>query len=305
MATTGSTQSASTGMSSTFEARVNAELIGEARESGEMWSFLDVKQLQKGGLSLGFPQLTSTVSVSAITSGADELDAVVPTELTQSVATATAASKSAAVLQSWLSMFGSTVDWEKQVPAILGRAAADLMDVDASTLLGGGSNTVGTSGVDQVLGDLRSAALLLRRVAKGAARGAAFMLHPQQVDDVDAQLQQGTGPGLSSLMSRQDVINWYGAIPGSGLLEGFRGAIYGLPVFTSNNVPDANAAADHAGALFVPRLAFGAVVAWMPRIKVSEQDVNFRLATGSQVSMAYGVVEKVNYALVTLFGDHA
>lgn len=303
MATAGATTASSTGMSSTFQARVNAELIIEAREAGEMWGFLDVKQLQKGGLQFGFPQLTSTVTIATLASG-DEADAATAQELTQSVATATAASKSAAVMQSWLSMFGSALSWEVEVPKILGRAAADLMDVDASALLGGGSNSVGTSGVDQTLGDLRSAALLLRRVAKGAARGAAFMLHPQQVDDVDAQLQQGSGAGLSTLMSRQDVINWYGASPGTGVLESHRGAVYGLPVFTSTNVPDANASADHAGALFVPRLAFGGVVAWLPRITAAEQDVNFRMASSTMVSMAYAAVEKVDYALVTLFGDH-
>lgn len=291
-------------LSATVQALIGATLIQEVRETATVWPLLDVVQLQRGTLSHGFPRLTTTVSLTAITSGANEADAQSATTLNSSVATATAASKAAHVLQSWLSLFGSVVNWETEVPQILGRAAADLMDVDAAALLGGFSNTTGSTGLDCALSDLRAAALLLRRVAKSMARGALYLLHPQQVDDVDAQLQLGAGPGLSPLLTRTDMVNWYGGAPGSGVLDSYRGNLYGLPVVTSTNVPDANTAADHAGALFVPRYSLGGAVAWLPTIRTAEQDVNLKLASSWQVSTAYGVVEKKDEGGVSIITDH-
>lgn len=299
------TTSHSTHIGSSIPAGVDSELIAEVRETLTMVPFVDFRALEQGGgLAYSFQQLNVTVGLTPINSGTSEAGAQALTTLATTSATATAASKSAHVLQSWISQFGSAVNWKMEIPKILGRAAADIMDVDAAALLGGAQNSVGSTGVDQSIADLRAAGVTLRRIAKGAANGALYMLHPQQVDDVDAQLTSGTGAGLSAVMSRSDLVNWYGSEPGSGFLDAYRGTLFGRPVFTSNNVPDANGTADHAGALFVPKAAFGGVYAWLPTMRMSSQDVNLKLADSYQVSCCYGFVEKKDEMLVTIIGDH-
>jgi hypothetical protein len=122
------------------------------------------------------------------------------------------------------------VNWAQQVPLIMGRAAADIQDVDAASLLAGFSNTVGTSGVNNSFATMRSSMLSARTVLKGAAgMGMVYVLHPKQIDDVDSDIQGAAGPGLSTLMTRADVINWYGSTPGSGMMNNFRGGIMGVP----------------------------------------------------------------------------
>jgi len=284
--------------------RVDPNLIVEFRETPILSGVIPTKQLQKGSLTAAWPTLSTTVSLSAITSGTAEADAVTPSALTTAAPSATAASKAAAVVVSWLSDFGSEVDWKTAVPQILGRAAADLHEVDACSLLSAHVNTVGTSGIDNSLDILRQASVLLRTNALGAAAGgAAFYLHDQQIADVDAELVAGSGTGLSPVVARQDVVNWYGAEPGSGMLQNYRGPLFGMPVFQSTKVPLANGSADRGGALVVPSLAYRKVVAWDPRTDFNSQAVNIQLADSYLVSCAYAYVEVKDLAGVSVITD--
>jgi hypothetical protein len=291
-------------VANTLAAEIGQDLELEVRENAIVVEFTDYTELPQGYKSHGFARVTSTLSLSAITSGANEADAQSTSAIDATVATATPAVKAAFVLQSLLSIRTSMVNWAVQVPAIMGRAAADIQDVDAASLLAGFSNTVGTSGVDNSFAIMRQAMLSARTVAKGAAGlGMVFVLHPQQIDDVDADIQGGTGPALTTMMTRSDVVNWYGSIPGSGMLNNFRGGLLGVPVFSSTNVPTANAAADRAGALFLPKMALGGKYCWLPTIQEVDAIVNYIVGKVTAVTCAYAFVEKKDEYGISVITD--
>lgn len=300
--TAASTTSIGTSISGT---RVDPELIGEYRENVVMSTLIPTTNLNKGTLTAAWPTLSTTVTLSAISSGTAEADAVTATTLVTAAPSATAASKAAAVLQSWLSAFASEVNWEQQIPLILGRAAANLRETDAMSLTGAHNNYVGTSGVTCDLDILRQASVTLRVTALGAACcGAAFFLHDQQISDVDAELLLGTGAGLSTLVARQDVVDWYGSTPGCSMMNNLRGKLFSFPVFQSTLVPNANGTTDHGGALVIPALAYRGVEAWGPRIDVASQAANLKLANSQLVSLAYAYAEVKDTAGVSVITKH-
>lgn len=300
------TAASTTSIGTSIPTLIDAALIAEVRDNTIMLPFVDLRDTSMlPGLAMSFPRLSTAPSVSAITSGTAEADAQSATTLVTAVATATAASKAGHVLQSWLSMAGSAVNWEVEVPAALGRALAQLIDSDAASLLSGFSNTVGTTGVDATLEDLRAASVLFRRTALGASDSGVFVLHPQQLGDVDGQLLSGSGAGLSPMLGREDLINLYGMAPGSGMLKSYRGTLFGIPVFQTTNVPDVNTAADHGGALFAPQLAIGGVYKWLGKLVRASQASNLKLADSWQISAAYAFVEKFDSMGVSVITDHA
>jgi hypothetical protein len=204
-----------------------------------------------------------------------------------------------------LSIATSAVNWMQAVPQIIGRALADIIDVDVLALCGGFSNTVGSTGVDASFANLRGALLKLRTVAKGEAGAGVFVLHPQQCDDVDADVSSGVGAGLATVMSRPDLLNWFGGNAGEGVLGSYRGSFMNVPVLQSTNVPDANAAADHGGALLIPGSAIGMAVGWAPTVTMADQGVNLKVAKSWQGSVCYGVIEKSDSRGVSIITDHA
>lgn len=279
-------------------------LIQEIRERAIMLPFIDIVDLTgQPGLVYDFQDLTVTASASAITTGANEADAITNTQLTSTSRTATAASKGVGALISKLQMSASAVNWAVEAPAILGRALADLMDVDAAALLAGFSNTVGTSGVDATVDDFIAALVLLRNIAKGAAEDSVYVVHPQQLGDVVRDMASGSGAGLAAMFSRPDVATVVTSTPGQGLTATYGGTFLGKPCFTSTNVATANAAADRAGAIFVVKQALGGVVKWMPTIAEFDKGVDAQLAMQYLGSTCYGFVEKKDGMGVSIITD--
>lgn len=280
-------------ISATLQTEVGSFLIQEARENAIIASFAEFIELPQGYATHGFARMTSTAALTAITSGANEADAQTASGVTATTATVTPAVKAAFVVQSWLSIRTSAINWKVEVPKILGRAAAQLIDSDCGALLGGFSSTSGVTNVAAGLSDLRQAVYLLRTVALGAAEmGAVFILHPKQINDVDTELQSGSGAGLATMMQRSDLVNWYGAEPSSGMLNNFRGSLMGIPVFSSANVPTANAAVDRAGALFLPQMAMGGAYSWLPQVEEASAIVTLQVANVTAITCAYAFVEK-------------
>lgn len=283
-----------------LQTTIDSILIPEVRENAIITEFMDITELPQGQSAFSYQRVGTPPTLSAITSGVNEANAITPSVIDTTAVTSTPASKAAFVLQSWLSLRTAAVNFAVEVPKILARAAADLMDVDAGALLAGFSNTAGSTGVLAGVAMLRAMILSMRINTLGAAgMGAVFMLHPKQVDDVDAEIQSGSGPALSTVFTRADVINWWGGEPGSGMLNNFRGGFNGIPVFTSANVPTANAAADRAGALFLPMMALGGKYAWMPKIEEASGVSALKPAKVTVISMAYQWVEKKDALGVT------
>lgn len=305
--TQGTTVSVGTSISGT---KVDPNLIVEFREHLILDPVIPERQLQKGSLTAAWPTLSTTLTLTAITSGDNgagttEADSITPTTLVTAAPSATAASKAAAVAISWLAAFASEVNWAMQIPAILGRAAANLMETDACSLLSAHTNYVGVSGVDNTLDVLRQASVTMRTTALGAAEGgAAYYLHPQQCADVDAELVAGSGTGLSTVAARTDVVNWYGDEPGSGMLNAMRGKLFNLPVFQSTLVPLTNGNADRGGALVIPSLAYRKVVAWGPKTDFGSRSISqFQPADGFFVSLAYAYVEAKDTGGISVITD--
>ena len=277
-------------------------LIQEIRERTIILPFLKMVDLTgQPGLTYDFQDLTVTPSASAITTGANEADAITNTQLTTSSRSATAASKGVGALISTLQMSASAVNWAMEAPMILGRALADLMDVDFAALLAGFSNVAGTSGADATVADLISALVLLRSNAKGLAEDSQFILHPQQMGDVVQDMASGSGAGLAAMSARPDVATVMTSTPGQGLTSTYAGTFLGKPVFQSTNV-SAGGGTRH-GAIFVNQVALGGVVKWMPRVAEFDKGVDAQLAMQFLGSTAYGGVEVKDLCRVTISTD--
>lgn len=297
-------ESTTANLSSSNPTLKSALLIHEIREKAIMMPFIDVVDLTGiPGLAYDFQDLTVTPTASAITTGANEADAITNTQLTSTSRTATAASKGVGALISKIQMEASTHNWEVEAPGILGRALADLMDVDACTVLGGFSGTVGTSGVDATILDLLGALIALRSSAKSMAENCVGVLHTQQLGDMLTDMASGSGNGLASLWSRPDVTSLPTGMSGQGLMSSYAGLFMGKPIFTSANVQTANGGADRAGALFVVKEAIGGVVKWMPQVNAYDGGVNRQLAMQFLGSTAYGFIEKKDGYGISIITD--
>lgn len=274
----------------------------EIREHAIIFPFLKIVDLTgQPGLTYDFQDLTVTPTATAITTGANEADAITNTQLTTSSRSATAASKGVGALISKLQMSASAVNWAVEAPMILGRALADLMDVDFAALLAGFSNVAGSSGIDATVADLISALVLLRNNAKGLAENSQFILHPQQMGDVVQDMASGSGAGLAAMFSRPDVTSVLTSTPGQGLTTTYAGTFLGKPVFQSTNVSASGG--NRHGALFVNQVALGGVVKWAPSVAEFDKGVDAQLAMQYLGSTAYGGVEIKDLAGVTISTD--
>lgn len=275
----------------------------EVRENAIAVPFINMKDLTNvPGYVWDFQDLTVTPSASAITTGANEADPITNTQLTSTSRTATAASKGIGALLSKMQIRASTIDWELEAAAILGRALADLMDVDALSLAAGFSNTSGSSGVPSSVGDMIAALVGLRASAKGAAENCVFLMHPISVGYVMKDLMSASGAGLSSVFTQRDVANLFGGGMGQGLMSSYAGSFLGKPVFNTTNIPTANAAVDHANCVMVIGRALGGVLKWAPEIESFNKGVDAQLAIQILGSTAYGFVEIKDAYGNTMYG---
>lgn len=282
--------------------KVDPELVLELRENAAFLNFPKWRSAQGVG-AVGFPVLSTTVAMTAVTNGSSENDAVTTTALATTLPTATPAAKCAAVLASWILMMGSAVDLAAEIPGILNRAGAQLLDVDIAALFAGGSNVVGDTGVDLSLATLQSADITARRVMLREYQNSVFALHIQQYGDVNAELISGTGSGLAALMVQRDIVNWFPNGAGAQLESNYMGTLFGRPVFVSSNIPDLTAE-DHGGALIVPGKAIGGAMSWTAQTNMYDQGVNHKPASSWFHTLAYGLVEIKDSLIITIRSDH-
>ncbi len=144
----------------------------------------------------------------------------------------------------------------------LGRSLADKLDVDITALYASFANVVGTTTVDLALANLLDGIFNLE-VNNATANGPFVgVLHPRQIADLRDAIDAESGVAYSDVAGeRANVLG-----PGGG--PGFFGSWYGIPFWTSTNVPTANAAADRAGGIFVSGYALGLVQKWAAKVEV-------------------------------------
>lgn len=277
----------------------DAELIVENREAAIILPFVDMKGLRQSG-TRNMPRLSGTPALQSINNGINEANPQTPVTLSTVSAVASPNARALFVLASWVMLAQSAVNWEQQIPAILGRAAADDMDKAAGVPLAGFSNVAGVTGEVNSLSVLRNAVFKLRTTALAAAGMAysAFLLNPKQVDDIDAQIQSGVGISLSPLLSDEKLFSLYGRALDAGVLRSRRGDIMGIPVFTSTNV--VSDGVDYNGALVLDQLALGGAYNWLATPIRDSQTSNFRLADSHGTSQCYAIEEKDDTKGVTV-----
>ena len=119
-------------------------------------------------------------------------------------------------------------------------AAAILRRTDmVATLFGALSNTVGTSGVNMDVDDWYDAIAQLE--LSNMFGGYASVLYPQQYIDLRNAIR-GEGGAHQYITATQEQLTAKGS--------NFKGSFAGVPIWTSDSVPTANAGADSAGAMF-------------------------------------------------------
>lgn len=169
------------------------------------------------------------------------------------------------------------------------KAVSDKRDTDLAALLGGFSSTTGTSGVDLSEANILDAITTLTNA--DAPKPYAIVLHTQQVGDLrkalsttTAVVQSGTSPAS---LGSTDV--------------GFEFSYYGHPVYSSTNVPTANASADRAGAIFSRGEALARVDKRPIRVR-PQRDESLR-ATEFNITSVYGQGELVDAWGVSIITD--
>ena len=212
-----------------------------------------------------------------------ENTAVGNTDLTHSAVNITLARQS---LQRSLSGLAGAVSSNNLTPDLLaasmvGEARKRGMAMLA-TAASGFTNTVGTSGADMTLDDLVDAINALELTV--AAGPFLALLHPQQFSDLRTSLL-GAGGAVAFNPATNEQI----AIRGPG----YKGMLYGVDVFTSDQVPTADAGANRAGALMgAGALAFAARFEPVP-VRGASQEVR------SQIVVSFDYDQDLDQHVIT------
>lgn len=301
MATSGA--SVSSGQTNTIVTQYEAALIDQEREATVVVPLTDFAQLGQAR-TRSIPQVTSSNDVSSIANGAAEVDAQTPSEITTSAVTVSANARALFILMSWVNKAQMAVDWDMAIPRILGRAAAEDKDTLAAALLSGFSNTSGTSGAPNSLQIMRDANLLLRETSLSIPGVAVVgVLAPKQINDLSDEAQGGVGSALSATMTRQEVIDLWGA--GASMWGSYRGTYDGVPLFQTTLVPDANGSTDHGGAVFYDQEALMGGYNWDSQLNGPiSAAVNFRLGDVHFVSHCLAFAEKNDNRGVSIITQH-
>lgn len=167
-------------------------------------------------------------------------------------------------------------------------SALNLTDLIAN-LVGGFSNTVGTSGADFSLANWLAALSALEISCQGAIMPGSVMavLHSVQVGDLRTAIGTTSGGAIQWMQPSQDQMIIRG--------NGYRGQYMGVDIFSSSRVPTANAGADRGGGMFVN----GAIVWGDMSVQADGAD---QLVIGNKVlferdrTAAAGVTQYVTHA---------
>jgi hypothetical protein len=289
--------------STTLTNQIMTELIqsyvAEAiREASVMLPLVDVVDIGNVPTKTASWQFAAGATAAAIVEGT----AVANSAWTLTEATATAAQVGVKVELMDLGRRSTVTDIASAVAMDLASACMEKFDTDAAALLGGFSNTVGTSTQDITIANLIAAITKLRIQAKGLANQSAFVLYPQQVADIQTAILSASN-GLAPALSREGLAAIMGDTVNSAVLGAQVGSFMGIPVFQSVLVPTANVGEDSAGALFAVKRAIGAAMKWMPEIEMQRGVSNGQNSDNLLATMAYGVVELRDALGVSIITD--
>lgn len=279
-------------------AGIDTQIYAELRER----TFLSGLPRWKSGAgyaSMAFTRITSTQTMTAVTNGSSEADAITPVAVTSTNATATPAAKCAAILASWVQLLGGPNEFAAEIPKIMARASAQLLDVDIATLGIAFGNTVGTTGNPLTLATLQDAVTLHQRIALGVDQRSWIVLHTYALGNA----RQDALANQSTLLVQRDVVDIF---PGAGraMSDNMQGTFNGLPVFKTTLVQDINGTSDHGSFICAEDYALGGALMMQPTTNVYDQGVNHKPATSWFHALIYGLIEVKDEGGVTIISDH-
>ncbi len=177
-----------------------------------------------------------------------------------------------------------------------GRAMGQKLTGDVCALFGAlnGSSPVGSSGTGITVANFIEAIYTLDNNNAPGQKNA--VLHPRQVADLFNAISAATGTPFTSLteLVRQ------GRLPEGTPAAGFQGMLFGVPVYSTTEVPTANSAADRAGGMFVrDAMAYVSLRAVRTRYERNES----KRSTEIVVTAAYAVGETVDAYGVAITTD--
>ena len=184
----------------------------------------------------------------------------------------------------------SVIDEMDQFAGVLARSVAEKYETDMAALLGGFSQTTGSSGVDVTAKQFLQALSALE--LRDAVGSVVAVLHPVQTGDLRGDIVptfDAEGTTRTPRSGREYFATGNDASVVSPTFEGRVGSLYGIPIWHTSTVATANAGADRAGAVFVRNLCLGMYEIRQPRTEM-QRDASLP-GTEIIVTANYGVAE--------------
>ncbi|HSE44951.1 MAG TPA: hypothetical protein VLA89_06445 [Gemmatimonadales bacterium] len=171
----------------------------------------------------------------------------------------------------------SILDVLPEVQGVLARTMAEKFETDLAANLANFSNVSDAGATLDVATFLAAIAALEQR---DVTQSLVSVIHPKQQGQVRSNIQSLT-------------TQYWGREGAPSLAEyhpnGYVGALFGVPIYQTSVVPTSDAAANRAGAVFVPGEALGLLELWTVKTEM-ERDAS-KLLTEVVLSTAYGTVE--------------
>lgn len=303
MATSGSSETST--LLGIRPARVSPDLIPEVRDNTVLAGMVDWHD-SNGAASVAVGRIAGTSpSATAITNGADELDAVTPSVITTAAATFTPAAKAVFILMSTVAIKTSAPDLVAASRGLVARALATKLDVDVATAFALPANSVGSTGVPLTLNDTLDAATTLQINAGSRADGnAVYVLHPVQVKHLEQDAMSRNAPWIAA----RQLADFFPAAS-DAMRRNFVGMLNGFPVIRSSNVQLANGVADRNGILAVvpsasgPGAYLGGAMVSIEEMSEDSQSMNFRVAQSMGGVSIYALGEAKDEFGVAIISD--
>jgi hypothetical protein len=184
----------------------------------------------------------------------------------------------------------SVIDEMEQFASVLGRSVAEKYETDMAALLGGFSNTTGSTGVDLTAKQFLQALSALE--VRDTVGSVVAVLHPVQTGDLRGDIVptfDAEGTTRTPRSGREYFTGGNDSSLVAPTYEGSVGSLYGTPIWHTSLVATANAGADRAGAVFVRNHCLGMYEIRPPRTEL-QRDASLP-GTEIVVTANYGVVE--------------
>lgn len=236
-------------------------------------------RMGEAGASLSYDfTLLDDLAPSNVESPAEAADLTNRAVTTASVrATATVKAIMASVTD--LAQKVSIIDVLPEVQGILGRTMAEKYETDLAANLANFSNVSDAGATLDVATFLAAIAALEQR---DITQSLVSVVHPKQQGQVRSDIQSKTTQYWGNSAGPSDFLDRYAD-------NGYVGSLFGVPIYQTSLVPTSDAAANRAGAMFVPGEALGLLELWAVKAEM-ERDAS-KLLTEVVLSMAYGTVE--------------